>query len=70
MKATITNVFLTACLVFGVAGAANAATVTFSDIMSGSGAGTLFDEDTTVANGNDLNIGIIGFNADNATTVD
>jgi hypothetical protein len=64
MKATITNVFLTACLVFGVASAANAAIVTFSDFVSGNGNDLLFDPGQTVPVGNDLHIGITAFFSD------
>jgi hypothetical protein len=57
---------LAAAVISGMAGAAQAATVTFSNIMDGDGSNALFDTSTTVpsGDGDTLDIGLNNFTAD------
>ena len=59
---------LAAAIISGMAGAAQAATVTFSNIMDGDGSAALFDTSTTVptGDGDTLQIGLNTFTADGA----
>ncbi|MDA7687065.1 hypothetical protein N8793_03235 [Pseudomonadales bacterium] len=66
-----TTRFLIASMLLSLSATAQAAVVAFSNIVSGDGAPTFFDESTTTpdaVNGNVLNIGLNNFGADGASS--